>query len=147
MHREIRKKIWWSLREVHQWQVQKRGSIPQKYWSNNLLQNYLGNAWKENLLIYKMLKNIWKKSINNSNKQKRKCKQNKKKTKNSDIIIEKNPIWAEYISELFEDHRKDNNVMRLNFAGSPTVKDEIWAATRQMKSGKITGQDSISVEL
>ena len=41
--------------------------------------------------------------------------------------------WAEFISELFEDHRKDCNIMKRNFAGPPLMKDEIQAAIRMMK--------------
>ena len=37
--------------------------------------------------------------------------------------------------------------MKQNFAGPPTMKNEIVAAMRKMKSGKATGPDSISVEL
>ena len=63
------------------------------------------------------------------------------KTKNDNIILE------EYTSELFEDHRKDYNVMRCNFAGPSIMKNEIKTAIRQMKLGKATGPDIISVEL
>ena len=38
-------------------------------------------------------------------------------------------------------------MLKRNFAGSPIVKNEIWAAIRKMKLGKATGPDSISVEL
>ena len=34
-------------------------------------------------------------------------------------------IMGEYVSELFEDHRKDYNIMKHNFPGPPTMKDEI----------------------
>ena len=47
------------------------------------------------------------------------------KYKKVDIIIEKDKIldrWAEYISELFEDHREDYNVMKQNFAGPLVLK-------------------------
>ena len=37
---------------------------------------------------------------------------------------------AEYISELFEDHRKEHNVMKCNFAGPPVMKDEIMQSNR-----------------
>ncbi|GFO31859.1 Zinc finger protein 665 [Plakobranchus ocellatus] len=74
------------------------------------------------------------------------------KSKNGDIIhvMEKEKIlerWEEYISELFEDQRKDHNVMKNNFAGPPIMKDEVQAAIRKMKTGKATGSDGISVEL
>ena len=55
--------------------------------------------------------------------------------------------WTEYISELFENHRKEYNVMKRNFAGQPIMKDEIRAALRKMNSGKAADPDSISVEL
>ena len=51
-------------------------------------------------------------------------------------------IWAEYISELFEDYRNDYSKMKHNFAGPPIMKDEIRAALR-----KETDPNSISVEL
>ena len=53
--------------------------------------------------------------------------------------------YAGYISKLFEDHRKDYNVMKHNFAGLPIMKDEIRAAIRKMKLklGKATGPDGI----
>ncbi|GFO13502.1 hypothetical protein PoB_004000700 [Plakobranchus ocellatus] len=73
------------------------------------------------------------------------------KSKNGDIIMEKEKKilerWEEYISELFEDQRKDHNVMKNNFAGPPIMKDEVQAAIRKMKTGKATGSDGISVEL
>ncbi|GFO03062.1 hypothetical protein PoB_002956700 [Plakobranchus ocellatus] len=71
------------------------------------------------------------------------------KSKNGDIIMEKEKIlerWEEYISELFEDQRKDHNVMKNNFAGPPIMKDEVQAAIRKMKTGKATGSDGISVD-
>ncbi|GFS23132.1 LINE-1 retrotransposable element ORF2 protein [Elysia marginata] len=70
--------------------------------------------------------------------------------KNGDIIIDKERIlerWAEYIEELFNDTRKEYDVMKRNFAGPPILKDEVRAAIRKMKSGKATGADKISVEL
>ena len=55
--------------------------------------------------------------------------------KNWDIIIEKEIIpdrCAEYIGELFEDCRKDNDVMKCNFAGPPIMKDEMRTAIREI---------------
>ena len=72
------------------------------------------------------------------------------KSKNGNIILEKEKTLdrqAEYISELFEDHRKDCSVMKGNFAGPTIKKDEIQVVIRKMKLGKATGPDSISVEL
>ncbi|GFS10001.1 RNA-directed DNA polymerase from mobile element jockey-like [Elysia marginata] len=72
------------------------------------------------------------------------------KAKNGDIIIDKERIlerWAEYIEELFNDNRKEYDVMKRNLAGPPILKDEVRAAIRKMKSGKATGPDKISVEL
>ena len=40
------------------------------------------------------------------------------------------------IIELSEDHLKDYNVMKNNFADPLIVKDEIWAAVRKIKLGK-----------
>ena len=48
---------------------------------------------------------------------------------------------------IFEDHRKDYNVMKSNFAGPPIMKNEIRATMREMKSDKATGSDSMSVEI
>ena len=42
--------------------------------------------------------------------------------------------WAEYVRELFEDHRKDCHMMKRNFADPPIIKGEIQAAIRKMKS-------------
>ncbi|GFR67883.1 methyltransferase-like protein 23 [Elysia marginata] len=50
------------------------------------------------------------------------------KAKNGDIIIDKERIlerWVEYIEELFNDNRKEYDVMKRNFAGPPILKDEI----------------------
>ena len=49
------------------------------------------------------------------------------KTKEGSIIMDKKKIlerWAEYMRELFEDNRKEHNVMK-NFAGPPIMKDEV----------------------
>ena len=56
-------------------------------------------------------------------------------------------IWGECITEIFEDHRKNYNLMKHNFAGPPIIKDKFRAAMRKIKSGKATGPDRISVEL
>ena len=53
----------------------------------------------------------------------------------------------EYISELFEDNRKDYNIMEHNFVRPPIMKNEIWAAIRKMKLCKALGPDSILVRL
>ena len=45
--------------------------------------------------------------------------------------------WAFYISEHSEDLRMDYNVMKYNFTDPPIMKDEIQAARRKMKSGKV----------
>ena len=44
------------------------------------------------------------------------------------LIMDKEKIlerWAEYIRELFEDNRKEHDVMKKNFAGPPIMKDEV----------------------
>ena len=49
------------------------------------------------------------------------------KTKKGSIIMDKEKIlerWVEYIRELFEDNRKEHDVMKKNFAGPPIMKDE-----------------------
>ena len=55
--------------------------------------------------------------------------------------------WAEYIGELFEDNRKEHDVMKKNFAGPLIMKDEVREAMRKMKTGKATGPDGLSIEL
>ncbi|GFS11497.1 hypothetical protein ElyMa_001348900 [Elysia marginata] len=55
--------------------------------------------------------------------------------------------WAEYIGELFDDDRKDHDVMKRNFAGLPILEDEVRSAIRKMKTGKATGPDGVSIEL
>ena len=72
------------------------------------------------------------------------------KTKEGSIIMDKEKIlerWAEYIGELFEDNRKEHDVMKKNFAGPPIMKDEVREAMRKMKMGKATGPDGLSIEL
>ena len=72
------------------------------------------------------------------------------KTKEGSIIMDKEKIlerWAEYIGELFEDNRKEHDVMKKNFAGPPIMKDELREAMRKMKTGKATGPDGLSIEL
>ena len=72
------------------------------------------------------------------------------KTKEGSIIMDKEKIlerWAEYIRELFEDNRKEHDVMKKNFAGPPIMKDEVREAIRKMKTGKATGPDGLSIEL
>ena len=72
------------------------------------------------------------------------------KTKEGSIIMDKEKIlerWAEYIGELFEDNRKEHDVMKKNFAGPPIMKDEVREAMRKMKTGKATGPDGLSIEL
>ena len=72
-----------------------------------------------------------------------------KKTKNGNIINEKRKSRADEQSTLFEDHRKDYNVMKhnFNFAAPVLMKNEIQAAIGEMKKGKAAGPDSESVEL
>ena len=72
------------------------------------------------------------------------------KTKEGSIIMDKEKIlerWAEYIGELFEDNRKEHDVMKKNFAGPPIMKDKVREAMRKMKTGKATGPDGLSIEL
>ena len=72
------------------------------------------------------------------------------KTKEGSIIMDKEKIlerWAVYIGELFEDNRKEHDVMKKNFAGSPIMKDEVREAMRKIKTGKATGPDGLSIEL
>ena len=50
------------------------------------------------------------------------------KIKEGSKIMDKKKIlerWAEYVRELFEDSRKEHDVMKENFAGPPIMKDEI----------------------
>ena len=49
--------------------------------------------------------------------------------------------------ELFEDNRKEHDVMKKNFAGPPIMKDEAREAMSKMKTGKATGPDGLSIEL
>ena len=72
------------------------------------------------------------------------------KTREGSIIMDKEKIlerWAEYIRELFEDNRKEHDVMKKNFAGPPIMKDEVREAIRKMKTGKATGPDGLSIKL
>ena len=72
------------------------------------------------------------------------------KTKEGSIIMDRKKIlerWAEYIRELFEDNRKEHDVIKKKFAGPPTMKDEVRKAMRKMKTGKATGPDGLSIEL
>ncbi|GFO16201.1 endonuclease-reverse transcriptase [Plakobranchus ocellatus] len=71
------------------------------------------------------------------------------KAKNGEIIMEKDKIlerWSEYIKELFDDERKEIEVMKGNFAGPPILKDEVRTAIWKMKNGKATGPDNIAAE-
>ncbi|GFO18885.1 endonuclease-reverse transcriptase [Plakobranchus ocellatus] len=71
------------------------------------------------------------------------------KAKNGEIIMEKDKIlerWSEYIKELFDDERKEIEVMKDNFAGPPILKDEVRTAIWKMKNGKATGPDNIAAE-
>ena len=71
------------------------------------------------------------------------------KSKNGEIIMEKDKIlerWAEYTKELYDDDRRDINVVKNNFAGPPIMKDEVRAAIRKMKKGKAMGPDSVAIE-
>ena len=54
--------------------------------------------------------------------------------------------WSEYIQELFDDKRKDIKVMKNNFAGPTIMKDEVRVAIQNMKGGKATGPDNITIE-
>ncbi|GFN76223.1 endonuclease-reverse transcriptase [Plakobranchus ocellatus] len=60
-----------------------------------------------------------------------------------DKILER---WSEYIKELFDDERKEIEVMKGNFAGPPILKDEVRTAIWKMKNGKATGPDNIAAE-
>ena len=66
------------------------------------------------------------------------------------IIMDKKKILerlAQYIRELFEDNRKEHDVMKKNSAGPPVMKDEVREAMRKMKKGKANGPDGLSIEL
>ena len=48
------------------------------------------------------------------------------KAKNGDVIMEKDKIlerWAEYMRELYDNDRKENDFMKNNFAGPPIMKN------------------------
>ncbi|GFS02384.1 RNA-directed DNA polymerase from mobile element jockey-like [Elysia marginata] len=65
------------------------------------------------------------------------------KAKNGDIIMGKEKLlerWAEYIGELFDDDRKDHDVMKRNFAGLPILEDKVRSAIRKMKTRKRQAQ-------
>ena len=85
--------------------------------------------------------------------RKKKCSSagcHKSKKLNGNIILKQEKILdrcAEYISEVFEDHRKDYHVMKRKFSGPSVMKDETRAAIRKVKLDKARGPDSMSVEL
>ena len=54
---------------------------------------------------------------------------------------------AEYKRELFEDHKKNYNVIKGIFAGLLIMKRHIPEAIRKMQSDKATRSDRISMEL
>ena len=54
--------------------------------------------------------------------------------------------WAEYTKELYDDDRKEIDVMKNNFAGPPIMKDEVRAAIKMMKHGKALGPDDVAIE-
>ncbi|GFR88016.1 hypothetical protein ElyMa_004239800 [Elysia marginata] len=71
------------------------------------------------------------------------------KAKNGEIIMEKDKIlerWSEYIKELFDNERKEIEVMKGNLTGPPILKDEVRTAIWKMKNGKATGPDNIAAE-
>ena len=71
------------------------------------------------------------------------------KAKNGDVIVEKDKIlerWAEYTKELYDDDRKEIELMKNNFAGPPIMKDEDRAAIKMMKHGKALGHDDVAIE-
>ena len=56
--------------------------------------------------------------------------------------------WAEYIEQLYDDNdRKRLNRTHMTEECLPILKHEVEAACREMKKGKATGQDGISIEL
>ena len=60
-----------------------------------------------------------------------------------DKILER---WAEYTKELYDDDRKEIDVMKNNFAEPPIMKDEVRAAIKMMKHGKALGPDDVVIE-
>ena len=48
---------------------------------------------------------------------------------------------------LYENHRKDYNILKRNFDGPFIMKNDIRAAIREMKISKATGLQTISVKL
>ncbi|GFS03903.1 RNA-directed DNA polymerase from mobile element jockey-like [Elysia marginata] len=117
---------------------------------NRAKENWINNKCKDIDLHQKLDPKTMYKNIEEITRKKACSSTRCLKAKNGDIIIDKERIlerWAEYIEELFNDNRKEYDVMERNFAGPPILKVEVRAAIRKMKSGKATGPDKISVEL
>ena len=82
-----------------------------------------------------------KKKINRSNAIKR---------DDGTVLMETEEVmerWEEYIRELFDDDRIENLEVRINEEGPSIIKDEVENAIRKMKTGKLTGEDEIAVEM
>ena len=112
-------------------------------------ENWLNNKCLEIELLQRHAPNTMYKNIEEIVGKKNQCSTGCLKAKNGEIIMEKDKIlerWSEYIKELFDDERKDVNVMKNNFAGPPILKDEVEAAIKKMIHGKATGPDNIAVE-
>ena len=55
-------------------------------------------------------------------------------------------IWAEYTKELYDDDRKEIDVMKNNFPRPPIMKYEVRAAIKMMKHVKALGPDDVAME-
>ena len=70
------------------------------------------------------------------------------KDKNGNILFDQEEIaarWVEYITELFEDHRKQMPKFEVT-SGASIMKEEIQKALKSMKDGKATGPDELPAE-
>ena len=94
-------------------------------------------------LMYNRIKTMSKKSCRPANTA--------IKTKNGEVVVEQQDIldrWTEYIGDLFEDTGE-----MLNFdtndelSGNEILQSEVEIALKEMKSGKLPGNDNITTEL
>lgn len=88
--------------------------------------------------------------IRNLSGKKSSCATGALKAENREVIMKKDKIlerWVEYIGELYNSEKNGNYTFRNNFEGPPILQDEVRYSLREIKHGKTSGPDGVTIEM